>query len=125
MAQVVRKFVMPISMEENWADYEDLYKEGIKKITSRVYELYPEHTKLVGVVLKFSVMGGYGHYMVVRENPLELAFIDVDGGLASSPQFIRKLTLEKVQQIVDRERTVMQNLYPWLKIKEPENALSR
>ena len=125
MAQVVRKFTMPISMEKNWAVYEDLYEEGIKWITERVRELYPDGSGLVGEVIKFSVMGGYAHYMVLNETPLELAFIHVDGGLSLPREDIRKLNLDKVRQMVDRERTLMQNLYPWLKLKEPENALQR
>ena len=117
MAQVVGSFVIPISLEENWKTYTDEYTRGIAKIRLSVLD-YNSEGELVGREIKFSVMGGYAHYMIVRENPLQLAFIDVDGGRKLPNADIIKLKLKDVQKTIARLDDVANKYqklrYPWM-----------
>ena len=117
MAQVVRSFKIPITLEKNWKTYTDDYVTGIAKIRLSVLD-HNSEGELVGREIKFSVMGGYAHYMIVREEPLQLAFIDVDGGLTLPNDDILKLKLKDVQKTIsrlDEINTKYQKLrYPWM-----------
>ena len=95
-----------IAVEDKWFD-------DLKRMLKTCYP-----GEYVGEILKWQRADGYAVYAVVRENPLEIAWIDHGDGYRVEDALIRGLIMEDVKDMVERERRWKVMLVPNEKKKE-------
>lgn len=100
MAQVVESIGSPVSYYGDWRADEKRELDGY----ARGYRDLNEGDT-VGEIIRWRRADGYAQYMVVCEEPLELAHITHGDGYEVEAALIRGLILEDIQDMVSRERS--------------------
>lgn len=101
MATLVESIGNPVDYRDNWQ------KEEATQLERAAREFRAENAgDTVGEVVRWQRADGYAQYMVVSEEPLELAHIDHGDGYQIEAALIRGLILEDIQDMVNRERSI-------------------
>lgn len=101
MAELIGRCVIKVDYSGDWQAQEDdqlyRYRQQFKA----------EHPgDLVGEVVKWQRADGYAQYMVVCEEPLQLAHLNMGDAWTIEPALIRGLILEDIKEMVDGDRAM-------------------
>ena len=120
MASQIGQFKIPITLQENWRTYEDDFNLAIAKI-KLVAKKHGGNGEYVAEVLKFSVRDGYAYYVVMQEEPLQLAHIAVGDNYTLPNAEVLKLTMVDITKMVEVVRDRDRKLYNYHTKYMPRN----
>jgi hypothetical protein len=96
MATEVEGIEIPYNWNHNWTQQNRAYEAAIKA-TRRTLRR-KSRGAWVGALISWQVADGYATYIVVQEQPLQVAHIDYCDGYTVDPIMIRGLQLSDIEE---------------------------